>query len=104
MHYVDIVSNDISDEKVGAPCEKSWWPTSSKYEESGLNIGVWTPRSEDWFQLRRSRILNGTDETLSATKWRVPIRGEAETKRLLKGARKLAADFIDRHLQAKQND
>lgn len=86
----------------GVPSELSWWPTLSKFEESGLNLGIWTPRCEEWFQTRgRSTSLvageNMERKPLSSKQWRNQLRCEMETKRMLKGARILASRYIAKY-------
>lgn len=83
--------------KVVAPTEQSWWPTFNKFEESGLNLGIWTPRCEQWFLSRTNEIMEKGCGPLSSSKWRDAMRCEMETKRVYKAARSLAARFITDH-------
>lgn len=94
----------MPDPHVGPPSECSWWPTLNKYEDSGLNLGVWTPRCEEWFQRRRALLLTEIGLPHTASKWRTLLRGEAETKRLLKGSRQLAGQFIKLHFCLHKSD
>lgn len=77
--------------------EHSWWPTFNKFEESGLNIGVWTPRCEQWFQARRTEIVDKGHRPMPSSKWRSHLRCEMETKRVYRAARILAARYLDEH-------
>lgn len=81
------------DEK-SAPSEESWWPTAGKFEDSGLNVGVWTPKCEEWYQKRRKGILEEARGACNASDWRTYLKFEGETKRVLRGARTLAARYI----------
>ena len=86
------------DEK-SSPSERSWWPTITKFEDSGLNLGVWTPNCEYWFRHRQQCILGGTHGAYSAAEWRTYLRFEMETKRILKGAREIATRYLQDHSQ-----
>lgn len=63
--------------------------------DSGLNVGAWTPKCEDWFQKRLSKILDEQESTHTATTWRSHLKLDTDTKRVYKGARDLATRFID---------
>lgn len=86
----------MTDEK-RAPTEQSWWPTAGKFEDSGLNVGLWTPNCEEWYERRLAAILDGSSTPCTASAWRDLIKFERETKRTYKGAKQLSARFIDKH-------
>ncbi|KAJ7845168.1 hypothetical protein B0H14DRAFT_2219302, partial [Mycena olivaceomarginata] len=35
---------------------RSWWPRPSAMEQSGLNVGWWTPLCEQWFEKRLKEL------------------------------------------------
>ncbi|KAG1843504.1 hypothetical protein C8R48DRAFT_562443, partial [Suillus tomentosus] len=37
----------------------SWWPRPNAWDASGLNVGFWSARCEDWFQRRLDNIREG---------------------------------------------
>lgn len=76
------------------PAEQSWWPTVGKFTESGLNIGVWTPKCKEWYLRRRAGILAETHGACTAAKWRNHLRFDMDTKKVYKGAKDLAARYI----------
>ena len=82
-------------DSTSTPSEESWWPTIGKFEDSGLNLGVWTPKCEEWFVRRRLGILNGTNRPYNASTWRNVLRFEMETKRVYKGAKIIAERYIE---------
>ncbi|KAG1728485.1 uncharacterized protein EDB91DRAFT_1060553 [Suillus paluster] len=46
----------------------SWWPRPHAWNASGLNVGFWSARCEDWFQTRLGNIREGVScERLSCT-------------------------------------
>ncbi|KZP29617.1 hypothetical protein FIBSPDRAFT_688408, partial [Athelia psychrophila] len=50
--------------------DASWWPKSSTWKNSPLNVGYWSPSCERWFQLRLAAIRAGKEKVKTAGKWR----------------------------------
>ena len=98
LMVVNIVDGAHNLVDVGCPpSEQSWWPTAMKFEDSGLNVGVWTPKCEEWFMRRCSGSPAGGFRACSASQWRTFLRFEMETKRVYKGAKLLASRYIEEH-------
>lgn len=83
---------------MATPAEQSWWPTAGKFDDSGLNVGFWTQKCEEWFTKRRDGILEETHRACTASNWRSCLRFDMETKRVYKGAKIIATSYIANHL------
>ncbi|PFH50413.1 hypothetical protein AMATHDRAFT_145146 [Amanita thiersii Skay4041] len=63
----------------------SWWPQHELFMVSGLNVGYWTKKCENWYQERLRQINNGKLSILSVNNWDKAIRfHKADVKKLVK--------------------
>ncbi|KAI0640347.1 hypothetical protein C8Q79DRAFT_921824 [Trametes meyenii] len=55
---IDIICGTykVADAGHVEPAHFSWWPRPMQWKTSGLNIGYWTRRAEEWFLLRLKKF------------------------------------------------
>ncbi|KAE9408261.1 hypothetical protein BT96DRAFT_808460 [Gymnopus androsaceus JB14] len=73
----------------------SWWPKHSAWVQSGLNIGVWTPDCEHWYQHRLAEIHAESAKLLSPVQWKSAIRFTHQSLKVAQINESLAAEFLD---------
>ncbi|KAF8144812.1 hypothetical protein K438DRAFT_1492706, partial [Mycena galopus ATCC 62051] len=50
---------------------RSWWPRPVSMEQSGLNVGWWTPMCETWFRRRLQQLAEPQKaDILTHAKWK----------------------------------
>ena len=69
--------------------ESSWWPKQSTWNESGLDVGIWTNRNEEWFQ----RTLHTYRQGPFDEKWG-PKKAK-DWRNVLKQERTMVRTFLD---------
>ena len=83
----------VSIENAHQTQDMSWWPKSSIWKGSGLDVGHWTIDCETWYIVRRTAILNN-DATVgklrNATQWRNSLKF---TRKRSQDVQKANADF-----------
>jgi hypothetical protein len=85
----------------------SWWPRPSAWNGSGLNVGFWSARCEDWFQKRLANIRDGVSRTryastsdangpMTATQWKRSLKFNPGTGKMMNNVSAACYDFMTR--------
>ncbi|KAJ2911460.1 hypothetical protein MD484_g8953, partial [Candolleomyces efflorescens] len=75
-----------------------WWPGPTTWEKSGLSIGEWSPRCEEWFQKHLRNIRSGRAAPKPRAKWHNDLRLSRETQNVWSGYEQLAVEFLQKRL------
>ncbi|KAG2121669.1 hypothetical protein BD769DRAFT_1361176 [Suillus cothurnatus] len=108
--------DDLSEEEVDFICgtyyvytnngciEKlSWWPRPQAWAGSGLDVGFWSSRCEDWFQKRLENIRQGVSRRrdssdnngpVNNTRWKQGLKFNAATKKFKKNLDTACSNFL----------
>ena len=62
--------------------KSSWWPLPGTVHGSFLDVGVWTPALEVWFQNNLDAIQRGERTVKTQSQWRTTLRGKREIVRM----------------------
>lgn len=54
--------------------ELSWWPKTTTWETSPMDVGYWTDYAENWFSQRLSQYRVGEGTLKNAREWRDNLR------------------------------
>jgi hypothetical protein len=72
----------------------SWWPRPNAWDASGLNLGFWSARCEDWFQKCLDNIREGvshvqhsstsdTNNPMISTQWKHSLKFNPGTNKMM---------------------
>ncbi|KAJ7823324.1 hypothetical protein B0H14DRAFT_2370220 [Mycena olivaceomarginata] len=76
---------------------RSWWPRPSAMEQSGLNVGWWTPLCEQWFEKRLKELQRPQPAPpLTHAKWKHNMKRERQCVSLAQEAERVAAQILER--------
>ncbi|KIK31445.1 hypothetical protein CY34DRAFT_103292 [Suillus luteus UH-Slu-Lm8-n1] len=85
----------------------SWWPRPNAWNVSGLNVGFWSARCEDWFQTRlgniqegvsrtRHALTNDTNGPITSTQWKCSLKFQPATNKITRNMSAACYDFMAR--------
>ncbi|KZP19820.1 hypothetical protein FIBSPDRAFT_743283 [Athelia psychrophila] len=67
--------------------DASWWPKSSTWKASAMDVGYWTHTCEEWFQRRLKGIRAGEENVRSAKQWRQALKLHKTSKTFVENIR-----------------
>ncbi|KAJ7478512.1 hypothetical protein FB451DRAFT_1032535, partial [Mycena latifolia] len=73
---------------------KSWWPRSTAFAGSGLNVGWWTPMCETWFQRWLSQLDVKTTCLATHQQWRHNLKLERRCPTYVEALEHCAAEIL----------
>ncbi|KAG2045902.1 hypothetical protein BDR06DRAFT_900034 [Suillus hirtellus] len=85
----------------------SWWPRPNAWNASGLNVGFWSARCEDWFQGRLSNLREGVSHMrhslikdangpMTSTQWKCSLKFQPATNKIMRNVSAASYDFMTR--------
>ncbi|KAG1761291.1 hypothetical protein EDD22DRAFT_780036, partial [Suillus occidentalis] len=85
----------------------SWWPRPDAWNTSGLNVGFWSARCEDWFQgclgnLRegvscmRHSLTKDANGPMTSTQWKRSLKFQPATNKIMRNVSAASYDFMTR--------
>ncbi|KAG1851715.1 hypothetical protein F4604DRAFT_1592344 [Suillus subluteus] len=85
----------------------SWWPQPNAWNVSGLNVGFWSARCEDWFQGRLGNIREGvsrmrhsltkdTNGPMTSAQWKHSLKFQPATNKIMHNVSAASYDFMTR--------
>ncbi|KAG2114200.1 uncharacterized protein F5147DRAFT_650017 [Suillus discolor] len=91
--------DELSEEEV------SWWPRPQAWAASGLNVGFWSTRCEEWFQKRLGNIREGVSRIrntrvnddngpMTATQWKHSLKFNPGTNKMMKNVDAACSQFL----------
>ncbi|KAG1729430.1 hypothetical protein EDB19DRAFT_1583022, partial [Suillus lakei] len=110
-------NNELSEEEVDFMCgtyylynsdtmdKVSWWPRPQAWAASGLNVGFWSTRCEEWFQkhldniqegvsrIRNTRI-NDNNGPMTTMWWRHSLKFNAGITKMMKNVDAACSQFL----------
>lgn len=83
----------------------SWWPRPQAWAASGLNVGFWSTRCEEWFQKRLGNIREGVSRIrntrvnddngpMTATRWKRSLKFNPGTNKMMKNVDAACSQFL----------
>ncbi|KAG1906106.1 uncharacterized protein F5891DRAFT_1182295 [Suillus fuscotomentosus] len=83
----------------------SWWPQPNTWNVSGLNIGFWSARWEDWFQVclgnlqegvsrMRHSLTKDTNGPMTSTQWKRSLKFQPATNKIMRNTSAASYDFM----------
>ncbi|KAK7057339.1 hypothetical protein R3P38DRAFT_2759612 [Favolaschia claudopus] len=86
-------STALSGEQTSA---RSWWPRPTAMQNSGLNVGWWTPMCEQWFLKRLATLESDAPPPLvTHSAWKHNLKLERRCPPLAEAADRLAAQILE---------
>ncbi|KAG1739616.1 hypothetical protein EDD22DRAFT_959348 [Suillus occidentalis] len=85
----------------------SWWPRPNAWNASGLNVGFWSARCEDWFQGRLGNLREGVSHMrhsltkdangpMTSTQWKRSLKFQPATNKIMRNVSAASYDFMTR--------
>lgn len=75
---------------------RSWWPRPVSMEQSGLNVGWWTPMCETWFRRRLQQLAEPQKaDILTHAKWKNNLKLERRCPPLARAGERVAAQILE---------
>ncbi|KAG1848862.1 hypothetical protein F4604DRAFT_1593706 [Suillus subluteus] len=75
----------------------SWWPWPNAWNVSGLNVGFWSARCEDWFQGRLGNIREGNaNGPMTSAQWKRSLKFQPATNKIMRNVSAASYDFMTR--------
>jgi hypothetical protein len=78
----------------------SWWPLQSTFLKSTLWIGYWTQQCEDWYQMHKQQLADGTAQPLNITDWKGRLRLSHDPPRIFDAVESAAVNYFDQKYSA----
>src|SRR5882724_629764 len=72
----------------------SWWPKLIAWNNSGMQVGFWSPYCEEWFQLHLKSILSGGASPRTSKGWDQALKLARKQSKLACNYEHLAAQFV----------
>ncbi|KIK35123.1 hypothetical protein CY34DRAFT_96660 [Suillus luteus UH-Slu-Lm8-n1] len=85
----------------------SWWPRPNAWNASGLNVGFWSARCEDWFQGHLGNLREGVSRMrhsltkdangpMTSTQWKRSLKFQPATNKIMRNVSAASYDFMTR--------
>ncbi|KAG1881332.1 uncharacterized protein F5891DRAFT_1199601 [Suillus fuscotomentosus] len=104
---IDFICGTYYIEKPQSTDVVSWWPRPNAWDASGLNLGFWSARCEDWFQKRLDNIREGVSRArhsstsdangpMTSTQWKRSLKFNPGTNKLMQNMSAACYDHMSR--------